>query len=119
MRTFLETKEYSTFKNWVDNGILYIRHLIGSNGNFLSFDEFRRQFPAVRIDCLLYEGIMRSIKVFQKDTRIELTNCHKAIESKVWFTIQRGNKHFQYVLPASEATPTGLRLGSGMKDLII
>ena len=57
-------------KNWVDNGILYITHLVGSNGNFLSFDEFRRQFPTVRVDFLQYEGIMRSIKIFKKDTRI-------------------------------------------------
>ena len=80
-------------KNWVDNGILYIRHLVDSNENFLSLMNFENHY----------------IRTSKKDTGIELNDSYKAIDTRVWSVIQRGNKHVQCVLSASGVAPTALR----------
>jgi len=52
-------------KEWCDNGIFFIRQMIGANGNFMSFREFSLQNPnIVRTNYLMYEGILNSIRQY-------------------------------------------------------
>ena len=110
MQTFLETKRYSTLKV----GLILVYCILDilltqMETSYLLMNFEGSKDPAVRIDFLLYEGIMRSIKDFQKDTGIELTDSYKTIDTKVWSIDQHGNKHVQYVLSASAVAPTALR----------
>ena len=97
-------------KNWVHNGILYITHRFSSNGN-LSFNEFRRQFPAVKVDFLQYEVIMRSIKKSKKIHALKWLTATKQLKVKFGLRCKRAIHLFSVlcILSASEAAPTALR----------
>ena len=96
-------------KEWFDAGILCIRHLYNGNGDLMNFQEFQLNYPNVRrTNFLMYEGILKAIKVYKEKQSIRFSNTYKIQENKLWFLIAKGNKKIQAVLSKSEAVPTAI-----------
>ena len=58
-------KRVVCIKNWMDCGIVSLGHFLGPH-EYLSYNEFKAKFPGVRVDFLLYEGILTAIKCYQR-----------------------------------------------------
>ena len=95
--------------NWITNGILCIKHLVGLEGKFLNFNEFKDRFPHVRTNFLLYEGVIRAIKEYQKKVGIELISSQKHNGAKVWNIINKGNKAVRQSISKNENVPTAVQ----------
>ena len=73
----------------------------------MTFQEFLTKYPNIRrTNFLMYEGIANSIRTFGLKCGIQFSKSSKILETKVWHTIAKGNKHIQSLLLKSEATPT-------------
>ena len=72
-------------KEWVDAGLLTLRQLVNLDGKYLTFAQFKQQFPMItRTNFLVYEGIINSIKQFQRKRKIEgLGNIRLLVYIKV------------------------------------
>ena len=58
-------------RNWIENGIVSVGHLLGPKG-YLSYDQFKMKHPGAIVNCMLYEGIVRSVKNDQAKLEFEL-----------------------------------------------
>ena len=57
---------------------------------------------------MVYEGIITTIKKYQKKVNVELSVRFSCLDTKVWTIIQRGNKAVQTTLDKSEAVPAAV-----------
>ncbi|WP_419635471.1 hypothetical protein, partial [Thiolapillus sp.] len=73
---------------------------LGPHGEYLNLNDFTNQFPHIKMNFLVYEGIITAIKKYPKKDSVELSVC---LNTKVWTIIQRGNKAVQTALDKSEA----------------
>ena len=73
-------------KEWVDAGVLQLRQLVNLDGQFLSFAELKQQFLKItRTNFLFNEGIINSIKQFERKRNIEVVgNVRLLAHTKVW-----------------------------------
>lgn len=58
-------------KQWYENGIKYIGHLIGATG-YLTCNEFEAKYPNVKTNFLVYNGIIEAIKSYQEKHKIKI-----------------------------------------------
>ena len=101
-------KKIVYIKDWIDNGIVLIRQLLGPHGEYLNFNDLTNQFPHIKMNFLVYEGIITAIKKYQKKVNVELSVKFSCLDTKVWTIIQRGNKAVQTALDKSEAVPAAV-----------
>jgi hypothetical protein len=96
-------------KEWVENGIRLIRHLLNEKGNFMLFAEFQRRYPTVEhTNYLSYEGIIRAIKQYQTKLSLISIDKYKILNTKVWFLIKKGNKCIYNQLASTNVIPTAI-----------
>ena len=95
-------------KDWIDNDIVLISQLLGHHGKYFNFNNFTNQFPHIKTNFLVYEGIITAIKKYQKKVNVELSVRFSCLHTKVWTIIRRGNKAMQTALDKSEAVPTAV-----------
>ena len=62
------------YKTWIDNGIMFIRDLISTNGQLLSYEEFRRRYQ-LRTNFLDFHGLISSLRDY-----INKFNFHEILE---------------------------------------
>ena len=62
------------YKTWIYNGIMFIRDLIGTNGQLLSYEEFRSRY-ALRTNFLDFHGLISSLRDY-----INKFNFHEILE---------------------------------------
>ena len=55
-------KKIIHLKEWIENDIITLGQLVNENGNFLSFESFKRKFPGVNTNFLIYQGVIEAIK---------------------------------------------------------
>ena len=60
-------------KDWIDNGIVLIRQLLGCHSEYLNFNDFTNQFPHIKMYFLVYGGIITAIKKYQKKVDVKLS----------------------------------------------
>ena len=113
----IRDKKVVHLRHWVDNEILYVRQLINQDGKYLHFSEFKNKFPQVRIDFVMYEGILSAIRQFQKKAQIELVGGESAADTKAWNVIYKGNKTVQETLARSEIVSTGVQKWNTKVDI--
>jgi exonuclease III len=96
-------------KEWINAGVLLIRHLLDENGNFMTFTKFQGCFPTINLtNFLQYAGIINAIKQYQNKLNFECTSKYKILKTKVWYVIKRGNKSVINKLVSSEIVPTAV-----------
>ncbi len=66
-------KKLVYIKDWIDNGIVLIRQLLGPHGEYLNLNDFTNQFPHIKMNFLVYEGIITAIKKYPKKDSVELS----------------------------------------------
>ena len=96
-------------KKMVDEGICQIRDLLNEGGNFLSYEHFCTKYPNIRINYLVFIGIIQAIKKYQKKCGVRLVSKYKLLNPTVWTTIMKGNKCIYSTLANSDARPAGLK----------
>ena len=105
----LRDKKVVYLKEWVDTGILFIRHLVNPDGNYMSFCEFKKCYPTIHITSFVtYAGVLNAVKQYQSKLNVVLTSHYKTREGKVWQSIHKGNKYVQSVLTNSGAPPAAV-----------
>ena len=58
----------------MDIGTLLIGYLINTESKFMSFLEFKRKYPTItKTNVLMYEGVLKAIREYQKVKEIILT----------------------------------------------
>ena len=62
------------YKTWIDNGIMLIRDLISTNGQLLSYEEFRGRYE-LRTNFLDFHGLISSLRDY-----INKFNFHEILE---------------------------------------
>jgi len=87
--------KYIYIQNWIDNGILKIGNFFNENG-LLSYNDFLTKFPGIRINFLLYEGIIMSIKKYQRKLGFQDQNIFNLSESKALKMLLSDNKKEVY-----------------------
>jgi hypothetical protein len=76
------------YKKWYDAGIFYIKHVLDTNGKFLSFNLFTTKFQT-NTDFISYTGCIQSIKAYARRNEIIIENAQTrdTCIPKVWNTI--------------------------------
>ena len=70
-------------KEWFENDIFFIAHLVDFSGNFPCFDKFKIKFPAVtRTHFLMYEGDIQAILEYQKSKEVLSMDHFKRFDAK-------------------------------------
>ena len=59
-------REVVYLKNWLDSGIVFIRHIIDVDGKYMKFDNLKARFPHVHTNFLEYQGIVSAVKKYQE-----------------------------------------------------
>jgi hypothetical protein len=96
-------------KEWINAGVLLVRHLLDENGNFMSFTEFQKCFSNIKqTNYLQYAGLINAIKHYQKKLNVDCINKYKILNTKVWYVIKKGNKCVMHILASSEIVPTAV-----------
>ena len=90
-------------KKWFDAGVVYIGHLLGQDG-FLTHTEFNEKYPDISVNFLLYQGVVRAIKRYQKKLEIEVVNDCLIDKPYIWQYLSKGgSKHiYSCLLPQCE-----------------
>ena len=96
-------------RQWIQSGILQVKDLLSENGSYLNYEEFTAKYPNVKANHLLFTGIIHSIKNYQNNHKIVLTNRYKLSESLAWTIIAKGNKSICKFLVVSDVIPAGLK----------
>ena len=65
------------YKTWIDNGIMVIRDLTKTNGQLLSYEEFRRKY-ALQTNFLEFHGLIGSVRDY-----INVFNFHDIIKCQL------------------------------------
>ena len=94
-------------KEWIENGIITIGHLVDDSGNFLNFDGFKHKYPDVNTNYLVFNGIIEAIKKYKQKTGLDFNNIDNYyVYSKVWSCLKRGDtKTFYSVLTNNAVQP--------------
>ena len=95
-------------KPWLDTGITKIHHLIGSQGEIMNYTEFKIAYPNLKTNFLQYEGIISSIKKYQKKCKVQVNTEFKVSNTKAIQTIKDGNKAVKFQLYDSGKLPTAV-----------
>jgi hypothetical protein len=96
-------------KEWFENNIFLIRHLVNEEGQLMSYDQFLRKYPTVtRTNFLMYAGILRAVKQFQRKCNIEFNNQYIFADNTVWGYIKKGNKHVKSVFACNGTVPAAI-----------
>ena len=88
----MQDKKTVFIKTWYDAGITKIHHLINANGELMKYAEFMTAYPDVNTNFLQYEGIISSVREYQKKCQIQLNTEFKVIDSKSIQIINEGNR---------------------------
>ena len=91
-----------------EHNIYFVKQLINKAGEYMSFTEICQEYPNLRINFLLYRGIINAIKQYQKKLNITLTKQYKLLEPKALFVIKKGNKFVQSTLMGYDVIPAGI-----------
>ena len=76
-------KRVVCIRNWMDCGIVSLGHFLGPHG-YLSYSEFKAQFPNVRTDFLLCEGILTAVKCYQRRLGLDIKQNFVIGDAFVW-----------------------------------
>ena len=85
-------------KNWIDNGIIYVGQLFAKD-NFVSYTEFKAKFPNAKVHFIMFEGLIKSIKVYIKKLKLRLSDeIYQYILDKplVWKCMGKGGARHMY-----------------------
>ena len=74
----------------MDSGIFLSGHLLNSDGKFTSFRQLKRKCPAItKTNFLMYKGVLKGIREYQRAKEIVLIDCSKHIKQKHGFILKR------------------------------
>lgn len=96
-------------RKWSDNDVFLVRHLVSSDGRYLTFDEFKTKFPQTETNFVMYEGVISAIRKFQKKAKVEFTDQGKLVDTNAWNIIGKGNKAVQATIAKSDIVPTSVQ----------
>ena len=96
-------------KEWCDEGVIKIGQLVNADGNFMTFDEFRLEYPNVeRTNFLIFEGIIKGIKQYLRKCDLQLSPAFKIGDPKLWTCLRRGNKFIQQMWIRCDIAPVAV-----------
>jgi exonuclease III len=79
------------FENWVQKGILYVKHLINDRGNFLSLEEFSMKYD-MQVPFLEYHGCVSSVKKYMRINKINIEDDNSLQSIKAYSTLVKSPK---------------------------
>ena len=79
----LRDRKTVMLRGWYDAGITKIGHLVNDNGELMTYNEFIANYPTVTLNYLLFEGIIKAVKMYQKKCQVTLSPEYKLIETSV------------------------------------
>jgi hypothetical protein len=82
-------------RSWAQNGIYAIGHLLCRSG-FLSYVEFKRKYPHVLVNFVLYEGILRTVKNYQDRCGVKFCENYVIRDPSVWQCLSKGGSKHTY-----------------------
>ena len=97
----LRDKKVINLKSWIDNGILYVG-ILYSGDHYLTFNEFLEKYPVVDCNFLLYGGVLKAIKGYQRRLEIDNDDCHIDVPN-IWQSLHKGGVKYIYWLLVDHA----------------
>lgn len=92
-------------RSWAESGITSVGHLCNQNG-FLSYGEFKNRYPNVYVNFILYEGIVRAVRNYQKQLGLVFCESFSVGDAFVWKCIcNSGSKHIYNCLVKHSERP--------------
>jgi hypothetical protein len=82
-------------KNWFDNGISCVGHFLGPNG-YKDYNAFRATYPTASGNFLLYNGVIRAIKRFQAELKIDFHKEYVMDIPSTWTILSKGDVKLIY-----------------------
>ena len=102
-------KKVIHIKEWCEQGIIKIGHIVNAEGNLMTFNEFKVKYPCVNTtNFLTFEGILKAIKQYQQKCNIQLTSVFQVGDSKIWVCLRKGNKYIQQMQNKSDIFPSAI-----------
>eukprot|EP00916_Digyalum_oweni_P000719 GHVL01001367.1.p1 GENE.GHVL01001367.1~~GHVL01001367.1.p1 ORF type:complete len:211 (+),score=1.21 GHVL01001367.1:1032-1664(+) len=97
-------------KEWIENDVVFVHQLLHLNGHFFTFEEFRLNFPFVQTNFVFYEGVIKSLRKYQRKVQIDSLNGFQIRDYKPWQIICRGKQAIKEVFLKSkfDANPAGM-----------
>ena len=97
-------------KDWFENEIYHVSHLLNEEGILLDFPNFKNKFPNINADFLTFNGLTQAIKKYQKSRGIQSTARYRQQEHPTWICIYKGNREVLKILnDSSYCTATGVK----------
>ena len=94
-------------KNWMDNGIFLIHHILKDDQTFLNFNEFTTKFVNVNTNFIQYQGIVLAVKRYFRRLNPTLSESFK-IETQTFIKILlTGSKSVRLEIDKTELKPPG------------
>lgn len=79
-------------REWFDCGITVVGHLLDSTGEFLTFEQFRAKFPLLRVNFLVYAGVINAVKAYKQRCALDTVADCAISECKAWSLVMGGSK---------------------------
>ena len=110
-------KKVIFIKEWFENGIVLMSHLVNFNGTFLCFDDFKRKCPNLtRTSALLYEGAIKAVRDYLSVEKIVQADSIQALKQKHGFILKKEINQFN--LYWLGLTQSRLQLAGGTNSLM-
>ena len=90
-KNILVNNEIVFYRNWLQNDIFQIQHLLNNDGTFMNYNAFRGKYPNVRSNFLQYQGLVNSIKNYIAGQNVSEKDINDVQEPIGWRTL-RGSK---------------------------
>ena len=101
------------YKNWENKGIVFINDLMDTNGDFLPFEIFCRNY-SLQTHLLLYEGFVKSIRNYIVESTVENESKEKisgpvcSVYCSLILKNKKGCRHIYDKFILNDVTPTSL-----------
>ena len=108
-KNILVGKKTVYFRDWTNAGVGAIYDLVGKNGKYLKFTEFREKFPELKINFLTYTGLISAIKKYQEKSKIGNPLKYKEEESVAIKVVEGGSQGIRSKLNETAEVAAGYR----------
>ena len=96
-------------REWVDQGLFQIYHLVDQNGNLLTYNEFLNRHPNIRTNFLVFQGLIRATRAYIRKANFTLTDPGEADIQLAIKYVCNGSKFVRSILDKNDNIPPGQR----------
>ena len=94
-------------KNWIDNGIFKIQHLLKDDNSYMTYIEFTLKYANVQSNYLQYQGIIAAINVFKRKIAPSLSGQVASELPCIFNVIKLGSKIVRQKIDEHTLKPPG------------